>query len=209
MVTNEQLISDLKQVASRLSKNYVSTNEYRKHGKHDVKVFYKRFGSWIKANELAGLVNDNDLTNKRFGRLTAIKIVGHDSAGYFNWLCRCDCGKEIAVASSSLKRGLTQSCGCLQSEMRHKPWGESTEKYKELTVDGVREPDFNKKKLKNNTSGYTGVYKKKNRWVAELIVKGVRYREFGFTTPEDAYKARLKMEAEYLPEEIFNKKYKK
>ncbi len=32
------------------------------------------------------------------------------------WLCRCECGKERVVSSNSLRRGLTQSCGCLSAE---------------------------------------------------------------------------------------------
>ncbi|TGT76145.1 MULTISPECIES: hypothetical protein [unclassified Mesorhizobium] len=32
------------------------------------------------------------------------------------WLCRCDCGKEIAVRASKIKSGHTRSCGCLKSE---------------------------------------------------------------------------------------------
>ena len=34
------------------------------------------------------------------------------------WLCRCECGREPLVPTSSLRRGLTRSCGCLQVERR-------------------------------------------------------------------------------------------
>ena len=33
------------------------------------------------------------------------------------WECKCDCGNHITVRSTSLKNGLTKSCGCLRSEM--------------------------------------------------------------------------------------------
>ena len=67
----------------------------------------------------------------------------------------------------------------------------------------MRYPDFDKKPLKSNTSGYVGVSKKGNKWVAELIVKGNKYRAYGFDSPEDAYhNGRLKLEEKYLPEKF-------
>lgn len=33
------------------------------------------------------------------------------------WLCRCVCGKELPIATKSLKRGLSRSCGCATKEM--------------------------------------------------------------------------------------------
>lgn len=59
-----------------------------------------------------------DLTGKRFGRLTCIKIVGRDSQYRRKWLCTCTCGNETIVIASSLKNGLTKSCGCLGRERR-------------------------------------------------------------------------------------------
>lgn len=57
-----------------------------------------------------------DITGKRFGRLTVLKIVGCNKWREAMWLCRCDCGNEISVASNNLRRSHTQSCGCLQRE---------------------------------------------------------------------------------------------
>lgn len=50
-----------------------------------------------------------DLTGKKFGRITAIKVVGSKNGAV--WLCKCDCGKETEVLSSSLATGHTSSCG--------------------------------------------------------------------------------------------------
>lgn len=36
--------------------------------------------------------------------------------GKIQWRCRCDCGNEKDVLSTSLTSGHTQSCGCLQKE---------------------------------------------------------------------------------------------
>ena len=60
-----------------------------------------------------------DITNKRFGRLTALKVDHTEKDHYgttYYWLCKCDCGNTIVVQSSVLRRGDTKSCGCLQKE---------------------------------------------------------------------------------------------
>jgi hypothetical protein len=57
-----------------------------------------------------------DLTGQRFGRLTVQFGFRRDKKTY--WHCICDCGKEKDVFHSSLLRGLTNSCGCLQNEIR-------------------------------------------------------------------------------------------
>lgn len=57
-----------------------------------------------------------DLTGQRFGRLMAIAPdVTRD--GKRHWRCRCDCGNEVSVVTSSLTTGNTSSCGCLRDEM--------------------------------------------------------------------------------------------
>lgn len=53
-----------------------------------------------------------DLTGMKFGKLTAIKIVGRSKAGRLMWLCECECGKTSVVDSNSLTQGNTKSCGC-------------------------------------------------------------------------------------------------
>ena len=63
-----------------------------------------------------------DLTNKRFGRLVAIKRVEDyiHKNGYraSQWLCKCDCGNDVIVRTKALtkKNNPTKSCGCLQKE---------------------------------------------------------------------------------------------
>lgn len=65
-----------------------------------------------------------DLAGRRFGRLVATaesKPSGLERARNSGrlWLCRCDCGNELWVVSSMLRRGVdrkgsgTKSCGCL------------------------------------------------------------------------------------------------
>lgn len=40
------------------------------------------------------------------------------SGGYkiHQWLCRCECGKELIVDSKSLRNGNTKSCGCIRAK---------------------------------------------------------------------------------------------
>lgn len=56
------------------------------------------------------------LIGKRFGRLTVIEKHSYDSHGHVFWLCKCDCGNIKSIASSSLLRAMTTSCGCFRKE---------------------------------------------------------------------------------------------
>ena len=58
-----------------------------------------------------------DLTGKRFGRLIAQYSFKNESGRRY-WHCICDCGGETDVLVDHLTRNVTQSCGCLQAEMR-------------------------------------------------------------------------------------------
>ena len=58
-----------------------------------------------------------DLTGQRFGRLVVVERAGSTQRGQATWLCRCDCGNETAVVANSLRRGNTNSCGCIHSEL--------------------------------------------------------------------------------------------
>lgn len=98
-----------------------------------VKEYSKEFGEWIcecdcgrqvfkKSGHLRSghvtycgfedcdykLIRYSDLTNKRFGRLVAIKQVGQSK-----WMCKCDCNSTKIVRAVNLVNGSTTSCGCL------------------------------------------------------------------------------------------------
>ena len=55
-----------------------------------------------------------DLTNQKFGRLTAIKRI--KSKKNAKWLCKCDCGNTVEVYAFNLTRGNTKSCGCYHKD---------------------------------------------------------------------------------------------
>ena len=54
-----------------------------------------------------------DIAGQRYGKLTAIKVVGSDKDRNALWLCKCDCGGTKTAAADQLKKGLVKSCGCL------------------------------------------------------------------------------------------------
>ena len=63
----------------------------------------------------------DDLTGKRFGRLTVIGFDRYEKSSHSaRWVCKCDCGKKKSVLASCLKAGQTTSCGCFASEQKSK-----------------------------------------------------------------------------------------
>jgi hypothetical protein len=53
-----------------------------------------------------------DLTGQRFGRLTVVRRARRNTADKgLRWVCRCDCGRNVQVASNNLRRGNTIHCG--------------------------------------------------------------------------------------------------
>lgn len=61
--------------------------------------------------------NFNNLTGRRFGRLTVISYAGCRKKKSY-WNCVCDCKTERIVPYSCLANGHSQSCGCLHVERR-------------------------------------------------------------------------------------------
>jgi len=62
-----------------------------------------------------------DETGKKFGCwfVTALHPQRSRFAGA-RWICVCDCGTERIVHGNQLRRGRSQSCGCLQKEIATK-----------------------------------------------------------------------------------------
>ena len=72
----------------------------------------------------------NDITGRKFNKLTAISRAGTDKNGRALWLCKCDCGNMITVNITDLRTGRRKSCGCLKKE-RYNIIGQ---RYGKLTV---------------------------------------------------------------------------
>ena len=56
-----------------------------------------------------------DITNKRFGRLVALKA-GRTVKHITHWICQCDCGAIAEISTRALINGRTKSCGCYRKE---------------------------------------------------------------------------------------------
>ena len=75
-----------------------------------------------------------DLTGRKFGRLTAKRRVGSDIHKNALWECSCECGSgtTVIVTATHLKRGHTNSCGCYKrdrSSEAHKRYPDSDSRY--------------------------------------------------------------------------------
>ena len=65
--------------------------------------------------ERTSQANSKDLTNQKFGLLTAKKRLSENGCTYY--ICDCDCGNtNIKVDGRNLKSGHTTSCGCIKSK---------------------------------------------------------------------------------------------
>lgn len=57
-----------------------------------------------------------NLIGQKFGRLTVISLHSIQDRHRVRWLCQCECGNKSIVITDNLRKGHTQSCGCLQIE---------------------------------------------------------------------------------------------
>lgn len=77
-----------------------------------------------------------DITGQKFGRLTAIKIIGKNKKGGMVWECQCGCGNKHMVALDHLMQGNVTSCGCRFRDRKN--IGESSDGYvKRLLIRGT------------------------------------------------------------------------
>jgi len=63
--------------------------------------------------------NFENLTNKKFGRLTVLGYPYADGKKHM-YYCLCECGNRKHIYKHRLKTGTTSSCGCLKSELTSK-----------------------------------------------------------------------------------------
>ena len=129
-----------------------------------------------------------NLARRRFGRLVAIEpLPERERYGHsILWRCRCDCGREIEVPANQLSRGRYKSCGCMRTEqlLESNLYIDNT-CLKKVLSDTVR---------KDNTSGYPGVFRKRDKWVARIQYKGKIHSLGSYDRLEDAVKARKEAE---------------
>ena len=78
-ITDEELIADLKRVAIELKQNYVTAKQQDKFGNYYSSTYLRRFGSWLKAHQKAGLQKtkqqaNNKITEELFNNLEEVWV---------------------------------------------------------------------------------------------------------------------------------------
>lgn len=111
-----------------------------------------------------------DITNRRFGKLIAIKEVGKTNQGIYNWLCKCDCGNETTVRVTGLTAGNTKSCGCGIGEStrkrmtKHGHSANNTETPEYVAWDNMKARCYKKSNIAYKNYGGRGI-KVCDRWL--------------------------------------------
>jgi hypothetical protein len=76
-----------------------------------------------------------DLTNKKFGRLTAISPTDERRNSSIVWDLICECGNTHKATSRTLSSGVLKSCGCIQQEKNNRNSQDITgQRFGRLTV---------------------------------------------------------------------------
>ena len=137
--------------------------------------------------------NKYDLTGQRFGRLTAsyhLNKENHAESSF--WHCRCDCGKEVDVATTSLVHGLTKSCGCWnkeQSSKMHDHMNYQDDTCVEVLKKACSTTDKNK-------AGFRGLFLTKSGKYRVMITFQKKHYALGYyKTFDEAVQARLDAES--------------
>lgn len=137
-----------------------------------------------------------DLTGQRFGRLTALEFVKHDT-----WTWRCDCGNVVTARPSLVKAGEISSCGCLQKERRRETISGQVGHVDGTSLSVIRSI-VNGKVRKNSSTGVTGVKIRYNQsavvYVAKIMYQGKEIHLGTFATLEEAAAVRKDAERKYF-----------
>lgn len=139
-------------------------------------------------NSLKRRGNPLELTGKSFGDLTALEACPDKRSKERSilWKCQCSCGKIVEIPANELTKGFHTSCGCKRVERL-----QAANQY----VDGTSlRMVFSDTVRSDNTSGYKGVYWKKDRWAVRIQYKGRRYFLGTYDKLEEAIKVRKEAE---------------
>lgn len=63
-----------------------------------------------------GCFKREDISGKKFNRLTAIKFMNINKDRSLNWLFECECGNYLKTRKTSVTNNITKSCGCIKKE---------------------------------------------------------------------------------------------
>lgn len=131
--------------------------------------------------------NTLDLRGRQFGELEVLEPCEKRSKERsILWKCRCSCGKIVELPANELTKGLHTSCGCKKAERL---------KESNQCVDGTSlKMIFSDTIRRDNSSGYKGVYWKKDRWAVRIQYKGKRYYLGSYDRLDEAVRVRKEAE---------------
>ncbi len=140
-----------------------------------------------------------DLSGRRFGKLTVLEQTDRRSGYSVVWKCKCDCGNTTFVSARNLKSGGTVSCGCHRREMAVK----NLAKDPRANLGIVDKTNLSKiasgKPQRNSTTGVRGVTRLPDgRYEAYIHLKGKRFRIGRYSTLDEAHVEREKAEERYF-----------
>ena len=96
-------------------------------------------------------VSFKSLIGEKFGKLLVIERVENGRLNQTRYRCKCDCGGETIVDAGNLRRGNTNSCGCIKSKgemiinnwlQEHNITFQSQYSIDEIVLDSGRRPFF-------------------------------------------------------------------
>lgn len=154
----------------------------------------------------------DDLTGRRFGKLTVTKYLFTNDARESVWECRCDCGNTCEVTNPQLKRGMTVQCSECRKTFKKRNGGTMVDGLVDNKINDIQVLRYTDKPNARNTTGFRGVSfrKSRNYYVATLTINGKTRTKTGFKTAADAYyNGRLVLEDEYLPPKEDREKLRK
>lgn len=143
-----------------------------------------------KANEHITSLRKQDITGRRFGKMTAIRPTEQrDNNGGVIWELKCDCGNLTYKTVNILKTGRVLSCGCHYKATR----SETGKHRRDIVADtSVSSIVVSKRVRLNNTSGHTGISlnKKTGKWEAYINFQKKHYHLGVFNDKNEAIGAR-------------------
>ena len=118
-----------------------------------------------------------DYSGMNINGVVLLEKTDKKSRGAYLWKCKCKCGNIFYAEGYRVANGEISSCGCSRKVFRKDNLQKAREKLRDNFVDGTFIPLIKNNKIrKNNTSGCTGVYKKGNRWIAEIMIARKRIK---------------------------------
>lgn len=143
--------------------------------------------------------NEKNLTNKKFGKLTALeKTDKRQDGGSIVWKCKCDCGNIIEISSKRLQAGINVSCGCYQKERQKYSMNKL---HDGQFIDNTNIDLISRQKANSNSkSGVRGVHwcKSKRKWIATLNFQKKLVLNKSFDDLNKAIQARKEAEEKYF-----------